>query len=531
MYANLQNGITGYDKKTLLYFEGKKINAKTLQSEIDCASRALLAMGIKSGDVVAMNMPNIVNAVVIFYACNNIGCIVNIVHPLLPVQPLLDVLKENNCKALFGISLYFEKFEEQLKEYKGLKVVSFVSDYLPPVKKQIYALTEPKIQMNNQTFSYKEFMKKSKGVALTGIKKLREEDTCVYLLSGGTTGKSKTICLSARAFNNLSKDLETVIDDVDPNHNTVLMTLPMFHGFGLGVCLHTMISHAFEVVLMTKFEAKKAVNLIAKRRVNMTAGVPLMYSKILKLDDKEFAKIKTLEHIFCGGDQLPAHIKNAFDNRLKSIGSDSEILEGYGLTEVVSVCCLNKKNDYNFRNIGYCLDNIKMDIIDTDGNSLEPNTHGEIAICANTLMNGYLNQKDTVFEKDGEKWLRTGDIGFKDENGKFYFVDRQKRMFVVAGINIFPSDIEGIVNDLEYIKECYASFVKENNSIILYVVFNKGEDKEKRLQDVQKVCENKLIKYAMPKEIVPLERLPRTSVGKIDIGLLNQSYEQYKSNK
>lgn len=530
MYDYLQNGIKGYEEKTVLYFEGRKIKAKTLLKEIDKAACSLLAMGIKSGDVVALNMPNVINSVIVFYACNKIGCIVNIVHPLLPIAPLLEVLKENNCKALFGISLYFDKFQEELKQYDGMKIVNFISDYLPPIKKQIYSLTEPKIQKDDKTIFYNDFMKKGKGVELTGIKKLGVEDTCVYLLSGGTTGKSKTICLSARAFNNLSKDLETVIDDVSPYHNTVLMSLPMFHGFGLGVCLHTMISHAFEVVLMPRFEALKAVNLMAKRRVTMTAGVPLMYSKILKLDDKQFAKIKTLEHIFCGGDQLPAHVKHAFDARLKSIGSNSEILEGYGLTEVVSVCCLNKKNDYDFRNIGYCLDNIKMDIIDTDGNSLEPNIHGEIIINANTLMNGYLNQEDTIFEKNGEKWLRTGDIGYKDDKGKFYFVDRLKRMFVVAGVNVFPSDIESIVNDLEYVRESYASFEKEKNSIILYVVFNKGENKKERMQDVLNICENKLIKYAMPREIVPLDRLPRTSVGKIDIGLLNQSYKQYKEN-
>ncbi len=306
-----------------IYYLGRKITAKKLIREINSWADILEnKFHINKGDVVTMNLPNIPNAIILFYAINKCGAIANIIHPLNPINTITKTISNTYSKLFITLDNYFASNKNVIEDLDVSIIVCRVSDYLPYIKRKLYIRQEQKVEGR---YLYTEILKNWKNVIVEDSK---FNNIAVYLHSTGTTGESKTVALSNNAISQLKNALSNgVIEDMNPNRNKSIMVLPLFHSFGFGVCMHAMLSFGFEIVLMPKFDLHKFANLISKRKVAICTGVPTMFSKLLKLSEKDFSKLKSLENIFVGGEKLEKELKLKFNKRLSQIGSTAELVE------------------------------------------------------------------------------------------------------------------------------------------------------------------------------------------------------------
>lgn len=522
LFDSFESAVRGTIRQDLIFYEGTNISSKQLLQDT-YAFFDFLADKFGSGEIITFNLPNIPNAITCFYAINRSGNVASILHPQLPIDNVLDAMAFTDSKIFITFYAYYKENQQKLEESGYTIIICNISDYLKGFKKACFsAVFEKNVRSTDKIFTYKEIVfKRDKCLPLpkNPNKSVAADDTAVYLHSGGTTGKPKVIQLTAFCLNSLSLSLETVIDNLDQRHNVCLSVLPFFHGFGLGVCMHTMLTHGFKIALMPKFSPEKAIDYIYKNKVTLVAGIPKMYDKIAQVtSEKNGYKLKTLEYCFSGGDKLPENTKKKFDTIMYACGSTAVLQEGYGLTECASVCSVSGKEE-DFPNcVGKPLDDLKMAIVDEDFNFLKPGKTGEILVAGDTLMKDYLKSELSSFITiDDTKWLITGDLGHCDEEGRFYFEGRKKRLIKISGYSVFPSEIEECVQSLPYISESVAIGIGEPvQEIKLFIKLNENKSFDVVKKEIDNLCKNRLIKYARPKTIVMLDEFPRTPVGKID---------------
>lgn len=531
----------GYDMSMLAYlkecrkdtgnrdiwsFLGKRMKRDGLYLEIDTLSRFLKSLGIKSGDSVAVCLPNIPSAIVAVYAINQIGAIGNIIHPLVPPEGLKNILKEVGSKVLFMFDLFYEKHKRIINELGVTTVVCSIRDYIGSLKGfAVGAATYNKtknIEYSSSLIGYKTAMKIGGDEEILDIG--RGEDIAVYLHSGGTTGSPKTVMLSNRALNALADKTKAILGGEVGEEDSMLMAIPLFHGFGLGVCMHTTLSASGRMVMMPQFNAKSACKLLKKEKVTIIAGVPTMYEKMM--NEKTFVgkHLNYLKHCYCGGDKLPYTTKAKFDEILKNAGNPIGLSEGYGLTEVVTVCAVNTDKDARIGSVGKGLEGVKFKIVSDDGEELKCDQVGEILISTKAVMSGYFNDPVTTEEtmikdENGDVWIRTGDIGYIDSDGYLYFKDRKKRLVKISGVNVFPKEIEELVEAMPEIRFAAAleTEINEKPAIKLLVVMNKGYNFSQLIEEsIRRRISQNLMKYSVPRIIEARESLPLTEIGKVD---------------
>ena len=349
-----------------------------------------------------------------------------------------------------------------------------------------------------------------------------EKETSIYLHSGGTTGTPKVIELSDYALNNLVNKIDGIVKK-DMKGKSMLAVLPTFHGFGLGMGIHAPLANGATSALMMKFNTKKVIEWINENKVNLIIGVPLLYQKLIKNEFFCKAKLENLDFCFIGGDNVPVSLINEFNNLMKKKNSDAMLLEGYGLTETVTVCNVNTKTDFKLGSVGKPLNGVEILILDDEMNPLAFNEIGEVYITGDTLMNGYLNDEDstskTLITINDKIYVKTGDLGYLDQDGFLFLKGRKKRMFKISGLNVYPSEIEKIASDNEDVIDASLEFFDEPTAtLVLFVKKNsqsiKSEDEIKTM--IYNLLKNKVLKYSIPKDIIFMEEFPKTNVGKIN---------------
>lgn len=524
------------DNREVINYFNKPILSEQFYEDVDALSNFFNSLGIIKGDCVAMCLPNIPNAIMSFYAINKMGAIANIIHPLMPPLGLKKILSDISCKAIFVFDMFYNGIKEILKEFDINVVVCSASDYLPSYQKYPFRLIcYPKTIKNKygvKIFNYEKIKKKYSGKCDVNPN-VEGTDIAVYLHSGGTTGKPKTVMLSNWALNACSRNVRVLIGDRVEPKQSMLMVLPLFHVYGLGVCMHTSISAGGRVVLMPQFKPKGACKLIAKQKINFITGVPAMYEKLMKQKSFYGKHLKSLRNCYCGGDKLKPEIKENFDNIMAQYGSSATLCEGYGLTEA-TICTVNIAEEAKLGSIGKPLKGIKILIVNQKNEPCPIGDYGEICICGEVIMNGYLNDSETtkkvLFTLNGETYVKSGDCGYMDADGYVYYVDRYKRMVKISGINVFPAEIEQtLYKSCEKIDKCCAVEFNINgkSAIKLFVVLKQGfAPSDEMKTEIIEIISERLMKYSIPKEIIFQNDLPLTDIGKVDYNRIQQN--EYK---
>jgi len=533
-YDYLKECTSIYDDVWMMQHFGVKYRKSEIFRDIDAlASYFQNDLGLKQGDVYTVFMPTTVQSIIAFYALNSIGVIVNMIHPLMATDFLKEQLEAVHAKGVMVLDLLSKNHVDTINNSGLPCIVCRSSDYSNGFKKFGTKIGEGLIKAIFPKFKKATYYKDALNYDKKPVFSTNNVDeSAVYLNGGGTTGKSKTIKLTSRAINELVYRVSDLDEIHDPGNEAEVIVLPLFHCFGLCVAVHMALCNSARIIPMMQFDARIFINLMKKNKVVGIVGIPLMFQKLMRQKGFDGPHLKNMRIMFCGGDDVSEAFIQEFNTYFEKWGSDARLRQGYGLTEIASVCCTNTNNDNRDGSIGKALRGVNIEIWDDDKNPLPDGEIGEIAISGPTIMSGYYTDGEEsddyglYTDENGVKWVLSGDLGYKDEDGYFDFSGRKKRLILIAGYNVYPTDIEKVVGDLPYIKDCCAvqGYNEAGKPLVrLYASLLEKGDEEKYKEEICELCLKNFSKYYVPRDIIFLEDLPQTPLMKIDFMKLTKA--------
>lgn len=529
MYQAVKKVAEQYPDHTAFTFMGKSTTYRKMMEEIDRCARSLRTIGVREGDRVTIALPNCPQAIYSFYAVNCIGAIANMVHPLSAEKELEFYLQKSGSITVITLDQFYSKFENIRQNTKVVNIViGSIKDALSKPIKAGYMLTEgrkiEKIPADAPVIRWADFMNLGKSCFWKYEVDRKSDDVAVILYSGGTTGTTKGVELTNYNFNALGAQVVGVNRMFKPG-DRMLSAMPVFHGFGLGVCIHSMLMNGGHCILVPRFTAESYSKLITRYQCNFIAGVPTLYEGLLRVKSMDGADLSCLKGVFSGGDSLSVELKKKFDKFLKDHNASIQIREGYGTTETVTACCLTPPDKAKEGSIGVPFPDTYIKIVKPDTDEDLPYGHeGEILLSGPTVMKGYMdNPEETAkalrHHSDGLTWLYTGDLGVMDDEGYVYFKGRIKRMIVSSGYNIYPAQMENILDRNEMVHMSCVIGVPDDykmQKVKAFVVLNPGYPKnEDTWLKLMAYCRKNFAKYALPYDIEFRDELPTTLVGKV----------------
>ncbi|MCK4379876.1 MAG: AMP-binding protein, partial [Candidatus Lokiarchaeota archaeon] len=417
-------------------FMGHESTYKQLIEQIDQCAKALFNLGLRKGDRMTIAMPTTPQGIICFYAINKIGAIASMIHPLSPPKQIEFFLNLSNST----FALTFEKIYPNFKK---------IIDKTPLKTLILTQLSQDKVEVpeNPQIAWWKHIMAKE----YADIPKIQvnPDEMAAILYSGGTTGVPKGIMLSN--YNFIAEGTQTATWMNLSDKDSALAILPIFHGFGLGICVNAIFMGGGKSILVPSFTPDQVADLIKTKKPNLIFGVPTLYEALSRNPNFQNTDLSFLKAAFCGADTLPRTTKEKFEEICRNNGSNVQLREGYGLTEAVTGICAMPLGEYREGSIGIPFPDMMMKIVNIDTSEEAPiGQEGELCINGPAVMLGYLNKPEETAEtlkkhSDGKIWLHTGDIATMDKDGFFYFKIRLKRMIKSSGFNVYPAQVENIL--------------------------------------------------------------------------------------
>ena len=536
MFEMLESVAKQYPNYVAFDFMGRATSYKKLVEGVETCAKALKTIGVREGDRVTIAMPNCPQAIYLFYAVNLVGGIANMIHPLSAEKEIEFYLNESESVTAITLDQFYHKFERIRHNTRLVNIISAsIKDELSKPIKAGYMLTSgrkiEKIPEDAPVIMWKDFLKLSR-CCFYNYKVKRGNDTpAVILYSGGTTGTTKGIVLTNRNFNALSQQVIATNPMFRPG-DKMLAAMPIFHGFGLGVCIHTMLTHGGRCILVPRFTPKSYAKDLVKKRCNFIAGVPTLYEALLRLPSMDGVDLSCLKGVFSGGDSLSVELKKKLDKFLYDHKASIQVREGYGTTETVTACCLTPSHMFKEGSIGLPFPDTYIKIVAPGTEKELPyGEEGEILLAGPTVMTEYMNHPEETAQTlrthaDGLTWVYTGDLGTMDEQGFVYFKGRAKRMIVSSGYNVYPGQIENILDAHEKVQMSCVIGVPDPykmQKVKAFVKLAAGVKPDKAVRDeLLAYCRRHIAKYAMPYDIEFKDDMPKTLVGKVAYRVLEE---------
>jgi long-chain acyl-CoA synthetase len=502
-----------------IQFMGTTLSYQILFQQVERLAAALYRRGIQKTDRVVLLMPNCPQMVIAYYALMRLGAVAVMANPLNVERELLFKFKDSGAKAVIALDLMSQKLNKITGDL-DLEFLLYTSlkEYLPFPLNLLYPLKTrldkkmPRVEIiwGARTLAFSSLVKETNPEPPRPD--IDPEDMAVLIYSGGTTGLSKGIMLSHRAL--IANLMQVCAWGNVEDKDAFLAVLPLFHGFGMSVCMNAPISLGGRLVLLPRFDAREVVKAISKYRPTLFAGVPTMFIAIKELQDIRTYDLTSLRGIFVGAAPLSLGVMKEFEEM-----TGSALIEGYGLTEAVTaVSCNPFKGTKKPGTIGIPFPDVEWRVVDLmEGKKDMPiGEPGEIVLRCPEMMTGYLNQPEKTSEVLRDGWIFTGDIGIMDEQGYITLVDRKKDLIIVSGFNVFPSEIDEILHDHPKVAEGVAVGLphpKKGEYIKAYVVPKRGQ--EITPEEIIAFCRENLSAYMAPKEVEVREELPKSMIGKV----------------
>ena len=540
VYEMVRAAADKYPKNVAYEFMGKKTTFAEFMERIDRTAKAYLAMGIGRGDRVTICMPNCPQALDSFYALNRIGAVSNMIHPLSAASEIKFYLDFSRSKAILTLDQFYGKVADILPELENKDTVLLIArivDELPPVLAVGFALTKgrkiPPLPKKGKYMTWNKFMQAGRRRDLPLPKELGRFTDCASILySGGTTGTTKGIMLSNLNFNACGLQTIAASGFAPINGMKMLSVMPVFHGFGLGIGIHTALIGGATCILVPQFNVKTYAELLIKKQPNIIPGVPTLFEALLRAENLENADLSCLKGVFCGGDSLSVELKKKVDAFLKAHNATVQIRQGYGLTECVTASCLTPKDYNRVGSIGVPFPDTYYKIVKVGTTEeVDADIEGEICISGPSVMMCYMdNPEETEHtlrrHADGRVWMHSGDLGKMDEDGFIYFSQRIKRMIVTSGYNVYPGQLENVIDGHEKVLLSCVIGVKDPykiQKVKAFVVLKPDyEPSDAIREEILEYCRGHIAKYAMPYDIEFRAELPKTLVGKVAYRVLEE---------
>lgn len=538
IYNYFEEQALNFENNICLDYYGRKVRYPELLNRIDNCAKGLYNYGVRKKDVVTLCLPNTLEGLVSFFAINKIGAVANFIHPASGENEIMTSMNDTASNIIIAIDSNYWKIENIIKKVKIKKVILVsLNNYMPWINKLRYHNNKIKIKFskNNRLYiMWHDFMESAedtyfKEYAVRG----KKDDPAIILHSGGTTGSPKGVVLSNGnliAFIKSAKIGQNYLEKGD----TCLALMPIFHGFGIVHSILFPLTIGMNVIIRPKFNVKEYCQMIKKYKPQILMGVPTLFESLLS-EWQEDISLDFLKCILVGGDTLKKDLQDKLNKFLKKHGANIKVSAGYGLSEAVCGVSLGDPKKQKEGAIGIPLPGIYVGIFSEFDEEVPYGEQGEICVCGPTVMLGYYNnEKETNIalhiHKDGNIWLHTGDIGSMDEDGYLTFINRSKRMIISSGYNIYPNQIEKLLETHPSVMLCTVVGIPHKRKIevpkAFIVLKNKHKNKELVTLDLMMLCKKNLPKYAWPTSYEYMESLPTTRVGKIDFKKLQKAEEK-----
>jgi long-chain acyl-CoA synthetase len=533
MYEAVMMTVSRYPDAIAYDFLGYQSTYREFGKEIDHCANALANLGLKKGDRITISMPTTPQGIICFYAANKLGAVASLIHPLSTSEEISFYL--NNSKSSFALTLdaFYNKFSE-IKKKTDLRVLILakVPDYLGLVKKIGFNLTKgrkiPKVPQDPMVRWWSDLMKTSYPQAPGAD--MSTDEMAVILYSGGTTGVPKGIMLSNMNF--ISEGMQVSAWGKLSKDDSMLAILPIFHGFGLGVCINAVFMGGSKSILVPQFTPEIVARLIKSKRPNVVVGVPTLFDALSRNPLFQKTDLSCLRATFCGADSLPRVVKERFESIVRKQGGNVQLLEGYGLTEAVTAIMATPLTEYREGSIGIPFPDMHAKTVKVETTEEVPiGEEGEICLHGPAVMLGYLDHPEETTgvlkrHSDGKMWLHTGDIGFMDKDGFFYFKLRLKRMIKSSGMNVYPAHVEDVLYQHPDVDKACIIGVPDESQVQRVKGFVVLKDPSKAGTEMEETliehCRKNLIKWSCPREIEFRTNLPTTLIGKVAFKELEQ---------
>ena len=527
-----------YGEYTVFSHQGKEHGKAEFLADIESMAAFLKnELGFGRGSVLSAFLPTSVEGVILFFAVNKIGGIINFIHPMLTEARVEEIVKLTKTDVVLTPDVLAPRLADVLKKYDLPCLLTVGATYAIENKYEAKANADALLSLGavkNKLYIYPEVLCKYRDARVETVKE-NENDLALFAQGGGTTGKSKTIMVTNGNLNHLVRSIGRILP-VNSEHgvDTEIGCMPFFHVYGIASGGLSALHGGVKVIFLPKFDPDVFVKLMQTNKVVQFNGVPGLFRKLLTTPGFDGPHLANLKVMYCGGDDVRPVLQNAYDAILSKYGSHAQICAGWGLTECCASCAANPYYKNKLGTVGIPLTDIDVCVFDPETNEpLEQGKIGQLAVSGPTVMAGYL---ETVKEergigiytdKNGKKWVLTGDLGKLDEDGYVVFAGRMKRLIIVSGYNIYPNDVEKLLTDnLPYIKECCAVQGYDENArslVRLYIVTPDGEtDKEARFAEIRQMCRERIHRFAEPRDIRYIDKLPTTPVGKVDFMKLTE---------
>ena len=537
LYEYLDKSSFGRANLVAINYFGVKITFSELLERIDLCSKALTSSGVRENDVVTICMPNTPEAVIMFYAVNKIGAIANLIHPLSSKEEIRDSLIKTKSVFLQVVNINYDKIKDLIKETNINKtVVMSPKESMPSLLSLGYFLTRDiKIDFTSDEnfLSWTDFLERGKSYKKDLTIHRTAEDDAIYLHSGGTTGTPKNIVLKNGNINVIMEQARIIFPDLGPG-DSFLSVLPMFHCFGLVVCIIAPLCLGSTAILIPQFDAKRFDKLIKKYRPTVLCGVPTLFEALITNPYMINVDLSYVKQIVSGGDSLPVEKNKQVNKFFEDHNCKVRIKQGYGMTETSGPAAIGSFGSDKLGSFGIPLPGNKIKIVNPETKEeLQTNEIGEILISSPAIMSRYLDNEEETnnmvkVDSNGEKWVSTGDLGYMDEDGVTFYVQRLKRMLIVSWYNLYPTNLENTIIKHKAVKQCGIIGVPHPYKVqvpIAYVTLNeKYENNSETINSIRQYCEDNLAKYMIPKKIIVINEFPKTLVGKIDYKELEKKY-------
>ena len=506
--------------KTAIHFMGKDMTYKELYDSAMKFASYLQGLGIKKGDRVAIMLPNSPQAVIGFYGILYAGGVVVMTNPLYTEREIAYQMKNSGAKAILAMDILYPKISKVFKDTELENVIiTGIKEYLPFPKNMLYPFVQKKqygvtvkVEHRGTNHLFSEIMKTATAdVAKTDFD--FEKDLALLQYTGGTTGSPKGVMLSHKNLISNATMCDTWLYKTKRGEETVLGIIPLFHVYGLTTVLILSVMQGNKMVLLPKFDPETALKTISKQKPTLFPGAPTLYIGLMNHPDIKKYDLSSISACLSGSAPLPVEVQEKFESI-----TGGRLVEGYGLTETSPVTHSNLVWGERVKG------SIGLPYPDTDCKVFQPGTTeavppgeiGEIGIKGPQVMQGYWNNPEATAATIVDGWLMTGDLGYMDEDGHFFVVDRKKDMIIAGGFNIYPREVEEILYENEAIQECVVAGIPDpyrGETVKAYIVLKEGKSITE--EELDAYCREHLAAFKVPRIYEFRTELPKTAVGKI----------------
>ncbi|MER1988870.1 MAG: long-chain-fatty-acid--CoA ligase [Solibacillus isronensis] len=506
--------------KVAIHFMGRELTYKELYESALKFANYLRSLGVEKGDRVAIMLPNCPQAVIAYYGTMYAGGVVVQTNPLYTERELQYQMADSGAKVILVMDILYPRAMKILHETNIENViVSGIKDYLPFPKNLVYPFIQKKqygfsvkVEHSGTNHLFTEIMKMGKTDKIEQDFNF-ENDLALLQYTGGTTGYPKGVMLTHKNLIANTLMCDAWMYKCKKGEETILGILPFFHVYGMTTVLILSVMQQGKMVLLPKFDAEQALKTIDKQKPTLFPGAPTMYIGLLNHPDLAKYDLSSIKACLSGSAALPLEVQEKFEEL-----TGGRLVEGYGLTETSPVTHANPIWDHRINgSIGLPWPNTEAVILRSGESEVLPvGEIGEIAVKGPQVMKGYWNRPEETAMTFTDGWFLTGDLGYMDEKGYFYVVDRKKDMIIAGGFNIYPREVEEVLYEHEAIQECVVAGIPDpyrGETVKAYIVLKEGKsvtDKE-----LNEYCRKNLAAYKVPRFYEFRQELPKTAVGKI----------------